>query len=197
LTNEFVIQLTGSTDLNFLVYIQNDFLNRNQKMDRPKFPLLDGSLTYKDTFKADFKEAWESAVQREQLIAHKKELTRNDLPLAETDLHWFYDRLVDASVPYESFHFFYRAFATWWDGLAGRFSIERGLGEELQSIYLELIEIMNDKSLSPEKELQLRFIYDDVVLADNHMADYFAVLSIEWFFTERNALLSKLTSLVQ
>src|SRR5699024_8526360 len=111
LNNEFSIQLTGSTDLNFLIYIQNDYLNQKQKADLPKFPLLSDSVSYTETFEADFKETWEQLTNREHNLAQKEDITAEDLPLTELELRWFYDRLIDSSVPYEEFQFFYRAFS--------------------------------------------------------------------------------------
>ena len=192
MNNEFSIQLTGSTDLNFLIYIQNDYLNQKQKADLPKFPLLSDSVSYTETFEADFKETWEQLTNREHNLAQKEDITAEDLPLTELELRWFYDRLIDSSVPYEEFQFFYRAFSAWWDCLAGRFSIERGLGEELHTIYGQLTDLLKERNLTPSKDLQLRFVYDDMLLAKNKTTDYFAVLSIEEFFIEREKLLARL-----
>ncbi|NPC94078.1 hypothetical protein HOO54_18095 [Bacillus sp. WMMC1349] len=179
--NSFVMVTDAPVSLNFLIYIQNIFLNQNRQELR--FPYLSTRIVFKENFELKYKELWNEVSER------ISENNQNDAVfLKEKDL--FYQRLFvnDDS----AFNEMYKTFEVWWNSFPGRFSIERSIGDVSEGLYVELTNSLVQKGKVPKKELYISVIYDECLLANTEVSSYFAVLSIRDFFVHSQELIHKL-----
>lgn len=63
--NEFIIELNSSTDFNFMIYLQNIYLNQSEEMEFLKHPYLPSTLFFTSNFEIEFQKVWKEIVQRE------------------------------------------------------------------------------------------------------------------------------------
>lgn len=62
--NTLLMKIEASYSLNFLVYIQNLFLNRNQNKDEWKFPYLPSRCVFQEDFEMRYREVWNEGARR-------------------------------------------------------------------------------------------------------------------------------------
>ncbi|MDA1476329.1 hypothetical protein [Bacillus changyiensis] len=180
--NSFVMVTDAPVSLNFLIYIQNLFLNQNRQELR--FPYLSTRIAFKEDFELKYKELWNEVSER------ISEDHQNDARAFHKEKDLFYQRLfvTDDS----AFNQMYKTFGVWWNSFAGRFSIERSIGDVSEELYIELTNSLVQRRIVPKKELNISFIYDECSLANTQVSSYFAVLSIRDFFVQSKELMLKL-----
>jgi L-rhamnose mutarotase len=165
--------------LNFLVYIQNIFLNRSQSKEALKFPYIPTKCVFQKDFDMRFRKLWDEVSKR--ISEHPK----NDVKIFTDEKHLFYQGLfVENGDNFKEFNKIYQSFKVWWDSFAGHFSVERSIDEKGQKIYAELANLLIEKGIKPQKELNISLIYDECLLVDLEPSSYFAVFSIKDCFIE-------------
>ena len=90
------------------------------------------------------------------------------------------------------FNEIYQSFKVWWGSFAGRFSVERSIDVYGEDIYAELANLLIEKGIKPQKELNISLIYDECLLVDLEPSSYFAVLSIRDCIVNNKELIPKL-----
>lgn len=185
--NSLIMKTDTSFALNFLIYIQNIFLNQNLNEEDLKFPYLSTKMMFKEDFELKYKELWNEISQR------ISDDNKNDVRTFYEVKDLFYQRLfvIDAD-SLKNFNEIYKTFKVWWNSFAGRFSIERSIDEMGQKLYWDLANLLVQKGIKPQKELNISLIYDDCLLANAQVSSYFAVLSIRDFFVTYKELVPKL-----
>jgi hypothetical protein len=171
--NSLQIIAEASYSLNFLVYVQNIFLNQNDNKDNWKFPYPLTTCEFRKDFLLQYRDLWTKVTKS---ISENRDI---DQDIFYNEKHLFYHELCDVNVDnLTAFDQIYDSFFTWWTSLAGGFSIERAMGETIEHIYHDISTILLEEKIIPKKPLHINFIYDNSIIEDLTSFSYFAVLSI-------------------
>ena len=159
MTDSFTIHTNTSYCLNFMIYIQNIYLNQHENKENLRFPYIARKLNFSNDFEVNFKELWSTL--RKQ-IANEK----NEMQTFYEGNYRFYEQLFEADLSNEeSFKEIVRGFEVWWTSLAGGFSLERSVDEYGQQLYNDLVLYLEQNQIEPLKQLHISLIYDECVLA--------------------------------
>jgi hypothetical protein len=187
LENSLIMKTNTSFTLNFLVYIQNIFLNQNRNEEDLRFPYLSTRIAFKEDFELKYEELWNEISQR------ISDDNKNDVRTFYEEKDLFYQRLfVIDDYSFKNFNEIYKTFKVWWNSFAGRFSIERSIDEMGQKLYWDLANSLVQREIEPKKEFNISLIYDDCLLANAQISSYFAVLPIRDFIVKYKELVPKL-----
>jgi hypothetical protein len=185
--NSLFMRTEASYALNFLVYIQNIFLNQKNSEEEYRFPYIRSKYIVKEEFELRYKELWDEI--RQKVSEHPK----NDMENFYEEKYLFHQRLfVDGSDSLKEYSEIHQTFKVWWDSFAGRFSVERAIDEKSEKLYVELANFLTQRGIVPQKELNISLVYDDFPLGNLEVSSYFAVVSIKEFFVRYKELLAKL-----
>ncbi len=88
MTNSFTIHTNAPQCLNFMIYIQNMYLNQKEKQKNLRFPYMAKTLHFSTGFEENFKELWQTLRKR---IANDK----YDSQIFYDENHIFYEKLFD------------------------------------------------------------------------------------------------------
>jgi hypothetical protein len=187
LENSLIIKTDTSFTLNFLIYIQNIFLNQNRNEEDLRFPYFSTRIVFKEDFELKYKELWNEISQR------ISDDNKNDVRTFHEEKDLFYQRLfVINDDSFKNFNEIYKTFKVWWNSIAGRFSIERSIDEMGQKLYWDLANSLVQSGIEPKKELNISLIYDECIIANAQISSYFAVLPIREFIVKYKELVPKL-----
>ena len=185
--NTLRMRTEASYSLNFMVYIQNIFLNQRQSRDDLKFPYISTNCEFHSEFEMRFRELWDEVVKR------ITEDPFNDTRIFSEESNLFYQGLFasnDDSL--NEFNEIYQSFKVWWISTAGRFAVGRSIDIPLEKVYKDLANVLIEKGIKPRRKLNISLIYDECVLADLEPSSYFAVLSLEECIENNKELILKL-----
>jgi len=153
--NTLLMRTGASYSLNFLVYIQNIFLNQSQGSDELKFPYTRTKCEFQKDFEMHYRELWDELSKR--ITEHPI----NDQKIFTEEKNLFYQGLfVENDDTLNEFNEIYQSFKVWWNSFAGSFSVERSIDEYSHEIYVELSNLLIEKRIKPKKELEISLIYD-------------------------------------
>lgn len=186
--NSLLMCIEAPFSLNYLIYIQNIFLNQKNSEEEYRYPyILLKNIIFKEEFEFHFKKLWNEAFQR---LADNR---MNELKIISEDKDLVYQSLfVDSAVSFEEYKKIYQSFIVWWDSFAGRFTIEGSITEPSDGLYAALANSLTQKEIVPKKQLNISLIYDKYLLGDLEVSSYFAVIPIRDFFINSKDLLAKL-----
>ncbi len=184
-----LLLVTGTSfTLNFLIYIQNIYLNQNQTDEEIRFPYSSTEIAFKEDFPKQYEQLWKAITEKVKLDnSYIYELSNEDKKL-------FYDRLLEGkSEAPECFNQIYKSFQAWWNSLAGSFSLERSIDSStIGKLYEDLSNLLKVRGKTPQNSLYISLIYDKCLLANSPSSPSFAVLAIEEFFIRYRELVPKL-----
>ncbi|KFN14411.1 MULTISPECIES: hypothetical protein [Bacillus] len=188
MTDSFRIYTSMSRCLNFMIYIQNIYLNQKEEKENMRFPYIARKLNFSNDFEVNFKELWSTL--RKQ-IANEK----NEMQTFYEGNYRFYEQLFEADLSNEeSFKEIVRGFEVWWTSLAGGFSLERSVDEYGQQLYNDLVLYLEQNQIEPLKQLYISLIYDECVLVDEeNISPYSAILPTQNFFMNYKDMVIKLS----
>ncbi len=88
MTDSFTIHTNTSYCLNFMIYIQNIYLNQPENKENLRFPYIARQLNFSNDFEVNFKELW---------LTLRKQITddRYDLQIFYEENNIFYEKLFD------------------------------------------------------------------------------------------------------
>lgn len=185
--NSLQMRTEATYSLNFLVFLQNIFLNQNQNKEEFKFPYIPIKYIFKEEFESCFKKLWDEVSQR------ISEHPMNDIKIFKEEKELFYRRLFKESDDNLAIYTeIYQSYKIWWDSFAGRFSVERSIDDKGQKLYIDLTNSLLEKEIAPQKELNISLIYDECLIVNVEVSTYFAVLSTKDFFVKYKELVPKL-----
>jgi L-rhamnose mutarotase len=185
--NSLLVKTDASFAMNFLIYIQNIFLNQNRKEGEVTFPYLPSRIIFNEHFESKYNELWNEVSQK---IADDH---INGASIFYEEKNLFYERLFPVnSTGLKDFSEIYKAFDVWWNSFAGRFAAERSVDEAGEKLYSDLAASLIERGIKPEQELHISLIYDKCVLADAKVLPYYAVIPIKDFFVNYEELVQKL-----
>lgn len=176
MTNSLLIRTGAHDTFNFLIFLQNIFLNQSQNDGQLRFPYFPAKMSFKGDFTSKYRELWNEVSQK----IYSDEA--NDLTVFYEEKEEFYQRLFEESDDsLIAFNEAYTTFQVWWDSLAGRFSVENSLVDMVENLYYELTNYLKNSGIEPKGQLDISLIYDECLLAKADTPSYFAVIPIKDF----------------
>ncbi|WP_456276312.1 group-specific protein [Bacillus sp. AK128] len=172
----FEIEVNTPYSLNYLIYIQNIYLNSKLDDDeRPKFPYIDFSMCgiVDEGFKMTFIEVWREAVNKnfQSGLYDHNAILKYDQAL--------YQKLFSNN---EKGEFGYsesvKSFLAWWDGIYGKIAIESVFDHDrMNKVYKEL-----STSIHANKRLKIDLLFDQPLITGRTEHSWYTVLPIEDIF---------------
>lgn len=190
--NNFTIKSNAPYSLNYLVYIQNAFLNDKRKNSKfPSFNIAHWGLLEERLFCDAFKYVWAEMTRR---ISQSFLADHNGILEMEQKL---FQRLFKPdNQGIEGFGESRKSFYAWFSSLAGQITIERAADHIMyyeMDIYSKLSNMI---SLNDEhsQELLISLIYDECLLGDSDYYSWHAIVSLRdlYFQPEKKELVSKI-----
>ncbi|PGU39072.1 hypothetical protein [Bacillus cereus] len=176
MTDSFTILTNTSYCLNFMIYIQNIYLNQKEKKEQLRFPYIVKKLNFSTDFEDNFKELWHTL--RKQIAND-----RYDLQIFYEENHIFYEKLFDTQLCNEdSFKELICSFKVWWTSIAGPLSLEWSVSEYSTQLYNDLVLYLKKNEIEPLQQLHISLLYDDCVFTKDNITSYSAVLPTKHFF---------------
>jgi L-rhamnose mutarotase len=189
--NSLLMRTEASSTLNFLVYIQNVFLNQNCNEEEYRFPYIPLKIAFNEKFELHYKELWDMVSQR------ISDNPMNDMKIFTDEKDLFYRSLfMDSGDSIKRYSEIYQSFKIWWDSFAGRFSIENSISEKGQKLYKDLANSLIQKGSLPQKELNISLVFDECPLGNLEVSSYCAVVPIKDFIVNYKQLLFKLSGTI-
>ena len=188
MADSFTIHTNKSHCLNFMIYIQNIYLNQKEINKNLRFPYVAKKLNFSNDFESNFKELWHTL--RKQ-IANE----RYEMQVFYGGNQIFYEQLFDTDLcTEESFNELIRSFEVWWTSLAGGFSLERSVDEYGQQLYHDLVVYLKQNKIEPLHQLHISLIYDDCILVKENISSYSAILPTKHFFMNYRDVVTSLST---
>lgn len=172
----FEMEVNAPYSLNYLIMIQNIYLNsKNKDSKNPLFPYVDcsGWGMLGREFEETFTEVWKAAVDKnpqDSLYDHNgifhidQELYRSLFKNNETGAFGFSESV--------------KFFLAWWNGFYGKIAIEGVFDHDrMDKVYKEL-----SASIEVNKRLRIHLIYDKPLLTEKCERSWYTVLPIEDVF---------------
>ncbi|WP_242243146.1 hypothetical protein [Bacillus cereus group sp. BfR-BA-01309] len=176
MTDSFTILTNTSYCLNFMIYIQNIYLNQKENKENLRFPYIAKQVNFSTDFEANFKELWYTL--RKQIAND-----RYDLQIFYEENHIFYEKLFDTQLCSEdSFQELVCSFKVWWTSIAGQLSLEWSVSEYSTQLYNDLVLYLKKNEIEPLQQLHISLLYDDCVFTKDNITSYSAVLPTKHFF---------------
>jgi hypothetical protein len=172
----FEIEVNAPYSLNYLIYVQNIYLNsKNQDSGTPLFPYLDSSTwgILDGEFEQTYKEVWE-----ETLNNNYNSGMYDHNGILDFDKALFQKLFENNEIGVFGYLESVKSFLAWWDGIYGRIAIEGVFDDDrMNKVYRELSE-----SINVDKRLKIDLIYDRPFLTGQSESSWYAVLPIEDVF---------------
>lgn len=184
--DSFELELNASYTLNFLIYIQNIYLNQNK--NDFKFPYLSKKLLFNESFEENYRKLWQEVTEK----------LMGDDPTA--DIKYFFDKrelfylelIVEDEENFDVFKAVYRRFETWWDSVVGKYTIEKSVDEEARRLYTDLSNWFIKNKKIPEKRLCIQLIYDECLLTRDLEECHVTIIPIQDFSVRYKELLPEI-----
>lgn len=169
------MQINTPYTLNFLIYLQNIYLNQKEGGEHFKFPYFTENILFSHDFESNLKEVWEDILNK---LAHD-DSNATDLNLFHDENNVFYEKLFDPHPNrLKTYKEIYIGFQVWWSSWAGSFAVERAIDDPGHNIYHALTNLLKKNQIEPKKQLKISLIYDECLLANTEFRSYYAVLSM-------------------
>ncbi|MEB9164059.1 hypothetical protein [Bacillus thuringiensis] len=174
--------------LNFMIYIQNIYLNQKGKKENFRFPYITKTLHFSTDFKINFKELW--------LTLRKQTANdRYDLQIFHEENHIFYEKLFNTQLCNEdSFKELVCSFQVWWTSIVGQLSLERSVDEYGQQLFNDLVLYLKQNEIEPLQQLHISLLYDDCLLVKENISSYSAILPTKTFFINYRDVITTLST---
>ena len=188
MTDAFTIHTNTSHCLNFMIYIQNMYLNQKEKKENLRFPYIARQLNFSTDFEANFKELWHTL--RKQIANDKY-----DLQIFYEENHIFYEKFFDTHLcNEESFKELICSFKVWWTSIAGQLSLEHSVSDYSEQLYNDLVLYLNQNQIEPLQQLHISLLYDDCLLVKENISSYSAILPTKTFFINYRDVVTTLST---
>ncbi|PFB22728.1 hypothetical protein [Bacillus cereus] len=188
MTDSFTIHTNASHCLNFMIYIQNMYLNQKEKKGNLRFPYIAKTLHFSSDFETNSKELWHSL--RKQIANN-----RYDLQIFHEENHIFYEKLFNTQLCNEdSFKELVCSFQVWWTSIVGQLSLERSVDEYGQQLFNDLVLYLKQNEIEPLQQLHISLLYDDCLLVKENISSYSAILPTKTFFINYRDVVTTLST---
>ena len=188
MTDAFTIHTNTSHCLNFMIYIQNMYLNQKEKKENLRFPYIAKQLNFSTDFEANFKELWHTL---------RKKITddKYDSQIFYDENYIFYEKLFDTQLCNEdSFKELVCSFKVWWTSIAGQLSLKWSVSEYSRQLYNDLVLYLKQNQIEPLQQLHISLLYDDCVFTKDNITSYSAILPTKHFFMSYSDVVTTLST---
>ncbi|MDE7553918.1 hypothetical protein [Bacillus tropicus] len=188
MTDAFTIHTNTSHCLNFMIYIQNMYLNQKEKKENLRFPYIAKQLNFSTDFEANFKELWHTL---------RKKITddKYNPQIFYDENYIFYEKLFDTQLCNEdSFKELVCSFKVWWTSIAGQLSLEWSVSEYSTQLYNDLVLYLKQNQIEPLQQLHISLLYDDCVFTKDNITSYSAILPTKHFFMSYSDVVTTLST---
>ncbi|MDA1609653.1 hypothetical protein PDK26_00025 [Bacillus cereus] len=176
MTDSFTIHTNAPHCLNFMIYIQNIYLNQKEKKGNLRFPYIARQFNFSTNFETNFKELWHTL--RKQVANDKY-----DSQIFYDENYMFYEKLFDNHLCNEElFKELICSFKVWWTSIAGQLSLEWSVSEYSTQLYNDLVLYLRQHQIEPLQQLHISLLYDDCVFVKENISSYSAILPTKTFF---------------
>jgi len=187
--NSLTMRTDAPYTLNFLIYLQNIYVNQKQTEEEFRFPYLAEQVMFSSNFEANFKELWQDV----SIKLSKDNSNGMDLILFNDENEIFYEKLfISDSNNLKKFKEIHTSFRVWWGSYAGSFAVERSIDDPIHNLYLTLANALKKNKIAPKNQLNIHLIYDECLLTNTECYSYYKVLSILDIHANHQELVSKL-----
>ncbi|MFZ3578773.1 hypothetical protein [Virgibacillus sp. DJP39] len=189
----FSIRTEAPQVLNFLIYIQNIYLNlKFDRIEEYKFSYIPTrEILFRQDIELGFEKLWNDVSQEVSLHPI------NGTKIFHEEKELFYKSLFkDRADSLKVYNEIYDTFKVWWNSLAGQFSIERSIGEKGKKLYTDLANSFKQKGNEDKKEINIYLIYEECRLGEVFATANFAVVSIREFYINYKELVAKLEEVI-
>ena len=184
---KFFMQMDATLTLNFLIYLQNLYLNQKENPERPRFPYSPQPILFAEDFDEHFRVLWWEAEQR---IAQD---AASDMAMFYYERDMIGRQLFQKDVrAVNNFHGIGKSFEAWWDSLIGASSLERCVDERSLNLYRDLADFLEKKGMEPRRHLHISLLYDACSIGDVGRFPYFAIVPVEDFYLQYEAVFREL-----
>lgn len=188
MTDSFTVHTNTPYCLNFMIYIQNMYLNQKEKKENLRFPYIARKLNFSNEFEANFKELWHAL--RKQIAND-----RYDLQIFYEENNIFYEKLFDTHLcNEESFKELICSFKVWWTSIVGQHSLEWSVSEYSTQLYNDLVLYLKQNQIEPLQQLHISLLYDDCVFTKDNITSYSAILPTKHFFINYRDVVTTLST---
>ncbi|MDA1640621.1 hypothetical protein ACWOMK_23220 [Bacillus thuringiensis] len=188
MTDSFTMYTNASHCLNFMIYIQNMYLNQKEKKENLRFPYIARQFNFSTNFEANFKELWHSLLKK---ITDDK----YDLQIFYDENYIFYEKLFDTQLCNEdSFKELVCSFKVWWTSIVGQHSLECSVSGYSTQLYNDLLLYLKQNEIEPLQQIHLNLLYDDCVFVTNNTTSYSAILPTKHFFINYRDVVTTLST---
>jgi hypothetical protein len=186
-SNPFEIEVNTPYSLNYLVFVQNIFLNSNDKNSRnPFFPYVDSSkwgILQNEEFEKTFKEIWNEVISKNRtnrLYDHN-----GILDFEKTSFKQLFEDNESGEFGYSES---VKSFLAWWDGIYGKIAIGKVFDDDsMNKIYWKLTHsIKPTNDLTINRRLKIDLVYDKLRLVGSTASSWYLVLPIEDIFKSKS-----------
>ncbi|MGN8845239.1 hypothetical protein ACTNDN_20770 [Niallia sp. HCP3S3_B10] len=162
------LEIQTPFELNFLIYIQNCYLNNTVNYELPKFPYIPIENGYHEKFKTRFNAVWDEILLKYNR-QDKTTINENSQLLAQS-----------LFTKQEVFNYLYQSFSAWWKGLAGQMAIQNFFSnEKINKLYANMLETYQVDG-NDSKYITIYLIYDNCqLLSPEKKYEDQVVLSLE------------------
>ncbi|MDA2669329.1 hypothetical protein [Bacillus cereus group sp. MYBK104-1] len=177
MTDSFTIHTNASHCLNFMIYIQNIYLNQKEKTGNLRFPYIARQFNFSTNFETNFKELWHTL--RKQVANDKY-----DSQIFYDENYMFYEKLFNNHLCNEElFKELICSFKVWWTSIAGQLSLEWSVSEyNSTQLYNDLVLYLRQHQIEPLQQLHISLLYDDCIFVKENISFYSAILPTKTFF---------------
>jgi hypothetical protein len=181
--NQFEMETNVPYTLNFLIFMQNIFLNKNQNRTNLYFPYIDTSewgLLSNNDFLITYKENWEIATKKN---ASNRLYDHNDILDVDKKL---FKRLFECNEKGNyGFSESKKSFLAWWDGIYGKIAIQSVINEDITNKLYKDLSLSIQHKVSPRR-LKIDLLYDNPILVDNYSTNWYSTIPIEQLYMRKN-----------
>ena len=187
--NSLSMRTDAPYSLNFLIYLQNIYINQKQTEEEFRFPYLAEQVMFSSNFEENFKELWQDV----SIKLSKDNSNGRDLILFYDENEIIYEKLfLTDSNNLKKYKEIYTSFRVWWGSYAGSFAIERSIDDPCHNLYLTLTSALKKNKIDPINQLNIHLIYDECLVTNTECYPYYTVLSIQGIHANHQELVSKL-----
>ncbi|MCU5324202.1 hypothetical protein OB976_14210 [Bacillus cereus] len=188
MTDSFTIHTNASHCLNFMIYIQNIYLNQKEKTGNLRFPYIARQFNFSTNFETNFKELWHTL--RKQVANDKY-----DSQIFYDENYMFYEKLFDNHLCNEElFKELICSFKVWWTSIAGQLSLEWSVSEYSTQLYNDLVLYLRQHQIEPLQQLHISLLYDDCIFVKENISFYSAILSTKHIFINYKNVVTTLST---
>ncbi|KAB2334345.1 hypothetical protein [Bacillus mesophilum] len=158
-----------------------------------KFPYIPQLKCLAEDFENELSVLWDKI----NLRLSKDPGNAEDLEIFHNESCPFYEKLfLNNPESFQEYKEVFKGFQTWWESVAGKFSIELAAYELSHNLFHELTASFDTSKIMPKSQLKISVLYDDWQF-ERKTYSYYETISIIDFAGDRGSLIQRLQYCIQ